>query len=188
MHRKQLITLAAILGILGCGACFLPDLIDRTPPPPPPPLRIDLQGVRTIGVAVNNDSKSPILDSMRLAQAVVEHANYRSRQTKVRLRVRRDGGDEHAQLKISIVRESAVPVPQTTPGAAQKWALRLNISATLTARDGRVIWQETNRNRNLVPAIPAADEAEFLQKLSHPWVYDELSYPLVQSMFYGETK
>ena len=188
MFRKHLITLAASLGILGCGACFLPNLIDRDPPPPPPPLKIDLRGVRTIGVTVTNYSKAPLLDPMLLAQRVVEYGNFRSRDTKVKLRVHRDGENEDAQLKIAILKESAVKIPQATPEAAQKWALRLIISSALTARDGRVIWQETNRDRDLAPAITASDEAEFLQKLSHRWVYGALSYPLVKSMFYGETR
>lgn len=186
MLGKQLITLAAILGILSCGACFLPNLIDRDPPPPPPRLKIDLRGVRTIGVSVTNDSKAPLLDSTLLALKVAEYGNDRSRDTKVKLRVRREGGNEDAQLKIVILKESAVKVPQATPGAAQKWALQLVVSSTLTARDGHVIWQEAHRNRDLAPAITAADEREFLQKVSHPWIYEALSYPLVKSMFYGE--
>jgi outer membrane lipopolysaccharide assembly protein LptE/RlpB len=137
---------------------------------------------------VTNDSKPRLLDSERLAQTVVEYANYRSRETRVRLRVHRDGEDEDAQLKIVILKESAVPVPQTMAGMAQKWALRLNISATLAARNGRVMWRQENRNRDLATTITAADEAEFLQKLSHPWVYGALSYPLVKSMFYGESQ
>ena len=188
MLRKQLITLAAILGILGCGACFLPNLVDRDPIPPPPPLKIDLRGVRMIGVTVSDDSKAPLLDPAMLSQRVAEYGNFRSRDTKVKWRVHRESGNEDARLKISILKESAVKVPQTTPSAAQKWALRLTISSTLTTRDGRVIWQDTNRNRDLAPAITAADETEFLQKLSHPWIYGALSYPLIKSMFYGESR
>ena len=183
-----MITLAAILGILGCGACFLPNLIDRDPTPPPPPLTIDLRGVRTIGVTVSDDSKAPLLDPAMLAQRVAEYGNFRSRDTKVKLRVHREGENEDAQLKIAILKESAVKLPQAAPGAAQKWALRLIVSSTLTARNGRVIWQETNRDRELTPAIAAVDETEFLQKLSHPWIYGALSYPLVKSMFYGESR
>jgi hypothetical protein len=188
MLRKQLITLAAILGILSCGACFLPNLVDRDPPPPPPPLTIDLRGVRMIGVTVSDDSKAPLLDPVMLAQRVAEYGNFRSRDTKVKLRVHREGGTEDAQLKIAILKESAVKLPQATPEAAQRWALQLIISSTLTARDGRVIWQETSRNRDLAPAITAADEAEFLQRLSHLWIYGAVSYPLVKSMFYGESR
>jgi hypothetical protein len=188
MLRKQLITLSAILGILGCGACFLPNLIDRDPPPPPPPLKIDLRGVRTIGVTVSDNSGVHDLDSIQLAQMVAEQANYRSRDTKVKLRVHRDSRNEDAELKIAILKESAAQVPQAAPRAPRKWALRLSISSTLVARDGRVIWQEASRNRSLTTAITAADEAEFLQKLSHSWVYGELSYPLVKSMFYGDSQ
>lgn len=188
MLRKQLITLAAILGILGCGACFLPNLVDRDPIPPPPPLTIDLHGVHTIGVTVSDDSKASLLDPAMLAQRVAEYGNFRSRDTKVKFRVHRDGENEDAQLKIAILKESAVKIPQTAPGTAQKWALRLVISSTLTARDGRVIWQEMDRNRDLRTPITAADETEFLQKLSHPWIYGALSYPLIKSMFYGESR
>jgi hypothetical protein len=187
MLSKQLITLASILAILGCGACFLPSPIDRTPPPPPP-LHIDLRGVRTIGVTLTNESETHRLGPAQMAKCIVDEANYDYRETKVRVRVHRDGGNEDAELKLVILKEGAVRLPNPRPGVTQKWAVRVSVSGTLTARDGRVIWQETNRELDAGTAIMATDEAEFLQKLSVPWVNSELCYSLVMQVFYGDSK
>jgi len=35
MVEKKLLTLAGVVGILACGACFLPPLPQHEPPPPP---------------------------------------------------------------------------------------------------------------------------------------------------------
>ncbi len=184
MLRKQLITLAAILGILGCGACFLPPLIPRTPPPPP--MHIDLRGVRTIGVTAANESEMHRLDAVQMAKSLAEDANDSVQETRVRLRAHRDGRDEDAQLKLVILKETAIRLPQRKPGAVQTWALRLNMAMTLTARNGRVIWQDANWQMDAGTGILAADEAAFLQRVSLQWVYDELGYLVARHMFYGE--
>jgi len=149
-------------------------------------LKIDLRGVRTIGVAVADSSEVHRLDASELAKAVVEEAKYGVRESRFRLRLDRDGGNEDAHLKIAILKESAVRVSRSTPGAAQTWAMRLNLAMALTARDGRMIRQDANWQVDVRTGIVAADEAEFLQKVYPGWVCYQLSSPLFRHTFYGE--
>lgn len=155
---------------------------------PPPPLQIDLRGVHTIGVTVINESERHRLDAARMIGDIVTTANYRSRETRVRMRAHRDGKDEDAELKLVILKERAFPVRLNRPGTPLRWSVGLETSATLTARSGRVIWQDEMWEWDAHANLAAANEAECWQSVSLPWVSSWFSVALVERMFYGESQ
>jgi hypothetical protein len=139
MFGKKLLTLTCVLATLVCGACFGPAY--RTPVVRP------LLGAQTILVVVANDSESRHLDPARLSAAIV-----------IMLNRRHDGignGAFHAVsaatadsadaiLDVKILKESAHRALIISEECLLVWDVSFKASATLTDRDGRVIWSDGN--------------------------------------------
>lgn len=141
MLWKKLVTLASVLGILSFGACFWP--APSAPVPPLPP-RLDLQGIRTIQVAVTNLSESKHLAPADLAQAVANYMNARSLGPGIRTLAQAQASTTDAVLQITILSERTELPPRAG------WAtFQVGISATLTRQNGQVIWRETNGSYGL---------------------------------------
>jgi hypothetical protein len=143
MLEKKLVTLACAVGILSCGACFLPPLPQR-PPPPPPLQQLDLQGIQSIRVEVTNDSESHHLDPSELAQAVANSINWRNRETGVNAHVQKEAGDGDAILAVAIVNENATSGQPAAANRDEEWFFQITATAVLTKHDGQVVWSETN--------------------------------------------
>ena len=141
MFSKKLLTLACVVGILAFGGCIF---IPSGPAPPPAPPRVEFTGIQMIEVAVSNVSESHHLDSTDLAQAVVKEINDHAKYTTMKAEVqKRIGAAGDAVLKITVLSETAVPVPAAkTP----HWTFEFKISSTLTTADGKVVWGRTNES------------------------------------------
>jgi len=136
MLSKKLVTLGGALGILACGACFVPP---QRPyhPPPAPPLPASLRSIRTIAVQVSNDSESHHLQAAELAAMVARNIGLLGSEPHITATT--DGAaNPDARLAISIRSETATPQPVDL-----NWDLAIEASSTLTARDGQVLWSET---------------------------------------------
>jgi hypothetical protein len=151
MLKKKLLTLACALGILSFGACFpIPIGQQPSPPPPPPPIRLDLQGIRSIRVAVENRSELQHLDPAILAQEIANQINWQSRGALVGGHAESGAQYEDAVLNVTILSETATPSPgMSVPGPpgtsrAGNWSLLFKISATLTRKDGLVVWRQSD--------------------------------------------
>jgi hypothetical protein len=162
MLVKKLITLAGALGILACGACFLP-LQERQPSPPP--LRQEMHGIKLIGVIATNQTESHHLRSDLVADAAAARINEKMRFTGIRANAGPVTVPPDAILKIDILSEKATPHARKNVGSNMNWVFETTISAALTNHDGQVVWQETNKLHD-VWLVGPEDEAEAWRHLS----------------------
>jgi hypothetical protein len=178
MFEKKLLTLAAMVGILACGACFLPPLSQNEPLPPPIPNGLD--GVQSIRVEVANASPSHHLDSADLALKIAETINQQSWKTRVNAHVRKEAGDGDAVLAVTVLSET---VGSAKPGRV---TFLLKDSATLTRLDGTLVWRETEVG-NWITRNFADENAADVWKAPDlvDWVSKALSDRLVFRMLYG---
>lgn len=138
MVKKKLLTLAGVVGILACGACFLPPLPQHKPAPPPIPNR--LFGVQTIRVEVTNASLSHHLDPDILALKVAESINAQSWKMKVNAQAGKEARGEDALLVITVLSETLEAEPAMTVNRT----FLITDTATLTRTDGALAWQEVD--------------------------------------------
>jgi hypothetical protein len=154
MLEKKLLTLAGALGILACGACFLPPLPEHRSPLP------QLQGVRRIRVVVASSSDSQHVDPSALAQAVAFRINLETSGTGAKAYVGDKAEDRDGILYIAVLKASATPGSAPVANGLVLWSLDLTISATLTDSGGRVVWQEEDGDYRLSRSFPPKDPAE----------------------------
>ena len=186
IRQKQLLTLAGAVGILACGACFAPP---RYASPPPPPLQIDLHGVRTISVEVTSSSEAQHMDTVDLAKKMHEVLDVYRKDTGVAAAT--PGKPADATLRIKLLKAVAVPLPMPAGTEARKWTIELRYSAALVARDGTVLWGESDVSRTIPETgITAEDSESFWQNPSpsFPWINNRMSFWIARQMYYGATK
>ncbi|MGH9598621.1 MAG: hypothetical protein ACRD27_02055 [Terracidiphilus sp.] len=184
LREKKLITLACAIGILLCGACFLPP--PRPKPFPPIPIRIDLQGIRSIRVEATNASGTPHLVPADIEYEVSDYINLATRKTVVSAPFRKGGDPGDALLKITVLSESAQLESQGPPAGFEQWSLGIGISATLTKQDGHVLWRESQPVYWLTHDFLAKESKGGWNDLAvRSWAVDGLSHELVNRMFYA---
>lgn len=142
MLEKKLLTLAAIAGILACGACFLPPLPQR-PPPPPPRFPFRLEGVRKIGVQVVRGSESVHLDPVDLGTEIARAINFNSQRTVATALAGTEVNKADAVLRVTILSEAVQQRRQATETSFGYLTLYIQDTATLTKQNGDVVWSET---------------------------------------------
>lgn len=185
MLRKKLLTLACVLGILACGACFGP--IYSPPAPPPPPLRTDVHGIHTIRVTVSSPSESHPLDPATLAEAVVDKVNWQAGVTGIHAHVQEEAGNEDALMEVKVISESVHSSESPSPAGTRKWTFDFKLSATLTRQDGEVVWRETNRDYSFFDYLATDNPADLWDNPPvRIHVTSVLSLRLVQHMLYGD--
>jgi hypothetical protein len=182
MVEKKLLTLAGVLGILACGACFLPPLPQHKPAPPP--IRNGLDGVQSVRVEVANASPSHHLDSDDLARKIAGAINEQSWKTKVSAHVGKEAGGEDAVLVITVLSETAEPAKSSKSGDL---TFLIKDSATLTRLDGALVWRETEAKNWLMQSADNEAYAAAAWKVPNflNQVDKELSDRVVSRMFYG---
>lgn len=182
MVRTKLITLACAVGILACGACFLPP----PPQPPPPPLRIDLRGSRAIRVEVTNTSATRHVDPDDMSRWIVASINAQRREGIPAARAGGEPAEGDAVLRVSILAESLVSRP-TTQGPSNAVQIQLTIDATLTRPDGAIVWQEREHPyRSNGDYILSSSGDSWIWKSEKAWVHYSLCNLLVARMFADE--
>ncbi|MFZ0395481.1 MAG: hypothetical protein WCF17_00705 [Terracidiphilus sp.] len=158
MHREKLITAACALGILACGACFLPP-----PRPAAPPLAPDLRASRRIRVEVANLSPTQHVPPQRLGRTIVERMNGRLARTDIRARTNTEPKTGDAVLHIEILQESVAS--KSAPSYPRQSGVVFNFSVffngTLTAANGAVVWRVTNRTCTSQPL--------YVSNVAAPW-------------------
>ncbi|WP_109484512.1 hypothetical protein [Occallatibacter savannae] len=139
MLRKKLLALGCAVAIVGVGACFLPP--EHVAPPPLPPY---LGHIRTFSVEVQDASGQDVIDGGAMSREVVSNFNQLWKEFILRARQSRTSSPNDPILRIKIVRKSASIFHVTD--RRQEWAFDLKASSTLTACDGRLLWQNPEQN------------------------------------------
>src|SRR5271168_4638715 len=104
MLVKKLITLACAVGILACGACFLPPPRMHTPPPTVPP---NLLGINRIRVVASNTSPTQHLDAAQLSLWLANQISGQARNATITGFSAQQAKNEDAVLEVTILNESA---------------------------------------------------------------------------------
>jgi hypothetical protein len=185
MLEKKLLTVAGVIGILACGACFLPP-IKNTPQYPPAPLRPELKGIKTIDLFVDDASDSHQVDRIKVAALICNNMDSRKDQTRIGCEFRETPRPKYAVLRVTLVKEWANPRPPESGQAAPLWLLELTINATLTGPKGQVLWQQENATYRGNEFIQTNDPVEAWKdpRAAH-WISTGFSDRLLGAMFYG---
>lgn len=139
MLRKKLLALGCAVAIVGVGACFLPP--EHVAPPPLPPY---LGHIRTFSIEVHDASSQDLIDDSAMSREVVSNFNRLWKEYALRAKLSRSSRVADAILRIKIDRKSASTFRGTDK--RQEWAFDLKSSLTLSASDGRLLWQKQEEN------------------------------------------
>jgi hypothetical protein len=192
MLKKKLLTLAAFLGILSMGACFLPE--PREGPsvrPPAPPELLALNGIHSIFVVVENNAVSHHIDSATYAKIFTEEFNSPTKvQDYVQVQATTDEGSADAKLLVKILTEDANHPEQKVGSKYFHWHYSLNYSAILSSKDGKVIWEKPGVMQ--IDTVTPYDAAS-PQTAREPWsgqsdteMMKRSSFQLIRQLFLGQ--
>lgn len=134
MLKKKLLTMAGVLGILACGACFLPPVRERPPTPVP-----ELAGIHTIRVEVTEKVNPGHLNVDRLARAAARELNDEA--AKSGITAETGSGPADAVLAIEVINETSSQSMVHGKPVANSWHFMFIWNATLTTPDGTIHWQ-----------------------------------------------
>jgi hypothetical protein len=183
MLEKKLVTLGCAVGILACGACFLPPLPEHQPPPPP--VHLDLQGIRRIRLEVSNASESHHLDPEALAGWIEIRINTQARGAGVKAFSEKNpaSADADAVLQVTVLSETVAPEqPKATRGDEQ-WNIQVSLSAVLTKKDGQMVWRESDGDYRFFRSDARGDTADTWNRPGlQNWVGVETGWRLVARM------
>jgi hypothetical protein len=132
MIEKKLLTLAGVLGILACGACFLPPLPQKKATLPPA-----LASVHRIAIHVEDGTGGKLFDPVIMSNATADNFNQLWQEFPVQAAAFNDGGPSDAALRISVLRKTASCKPEDN--GKQFCSFEIIASFTLTAADGRIL-------------------------------------------------
>ena len=132
MRQKKLLTAACFLGILACGACFLPE-----PHAPPPPLPPALAAVHKLAIQVKDATGEKQPDTTQISDATVRQFNRLWSDYPIRAVPFHDAKSAEALLTILILRETASC--SAGRNGAQFCMFDLQVSFSVTGNDGRVL-------------------------------------------------
>jgi hypothetical protein len=182
MVRKKLVTLACAVGLLACGACFLPPL----PQPAPPPLRLPLGRSRAVRVEVTNDAPTHHIDPVEFRGWIVAAINLQRQPVVPPAHIDGEASPDDAVLQIHIVDESAIAEP-ANPAVANAAAVQVTLDATLTRPDGAIVWRQMHRLYRSDARYRFADSADPWSSPSFAaWVHDSVCHTLVSQMLDGK--
>jgi hypothetical protein len=137
IRQKQTVTLAGAIGILACGACFVPS--HYTPPPPPP---IVTEGVKNVRIVVIDESEPKRINLPALEGVILAGFDRFPVHNKITAYPEEKAAPEvDAILEIRILSLTTIPDPSPTAATQQKWGFNIRTTATLSRRNGDVIWR-----------------------------------------------
>ena len=151
MLRPKVLTVAAVLGILACGACFLPPL-----PQPKRKLPPYLAGVHTVAIQVEDLSTSDPFDSGAMSTATAASFNRLWTDFPVHAEPLHSVNTADATLHIAILYKYKSASLSRGPDGGEVWDFQIAANFTLMARDGRLLWQQFGKTRNFARWFQAA--------------------------------
>jgi hypothetical protein len=184
MLQKKLITLAAILGILACGACFRD--YEKAPPSQPPTLQLNLDGIREITITVKNLAKSNFIDTESIARHAIDKVNASTKTTGLRAHLAAENEQHDANLEINILSVEAVPTSPVGGNRRILWKIPIITKATLTRRDGIVIWSEDKGDHSYDLFTRGKTAKDVLRDHRwHAWAEGWVGQSEISQMLYG---
>ena len=189
MPEKKLVTLAAVAGILVCGGCFASNSKPAPQPPPAPApsadgLRDGIERLHTIAVKVTNSSDSQHIAPADLAQAVITHIDRFKYPFGLSAEPATDSSKADAVLAIHVLSESASP-RDAASARPTWWNFDTRLSASLTTRDGTILWQEIYEDHDLSIALKKKNAADAWKAAqSHDWPEIGLALHVVDRMLH----
>jgi hypothetical protein len=179
MLRKKLLTIAGVVGILACGACFLPP-IRQGPPTPPPPRPIQVpKDVRTVRVVVTDNSIPAHIDAQAMANFVANFINVTHSGQGVSAHAGTQPGD--ADLEIAIADENAILVREWPSDGTESWSFSFILTAELVRNGNKVV----GKKRNVPIQIP------LVLRPNHPadvWSIPEVQKACTANIALGATR
>jgi hypothetical protein len=168
MLEKKVLTLAGALGILACGACFLPPLPYHQPAPTP--RHVDFTGIHLIRVKVSDVEGKNQVNPADLAQAVAVKINMLGQAAGLSAQAGdlKEGPD--ATLEISIGNEYVISDSSASEGRLGNWTVTVWTSAVLMKPHGEVMWRDPEvLNKYKANLIASGPEAVWKDPLVHDW-------------------
>ncbi len=192
MLRKKLLTVACVLGILACGACFLPPSGNSPSYPPPPaplpPLRPELQGIKAIRVVVIDATATHVLDPSQVAQSVSAHLLEQASHSHINLEKSDALQSGEAVLCITLQSTTAVPHNPESGKSVRAWRFYLSYTATLTDTRGQTIWQRKDQSYDHIYALQANGPANVWTAPGIQGLFpNAFGYYVVHEMLYGKS-
>ncbi len=140
MLKKKLLTIAGVLGILACGACFLPPIHTRPPAPLPPPIRLP-EDIHTVRVVVSDNSIPAQIDTQAIANSVAEYINLIDGGQGASAHAGGEPGD--SELEIAIANEDA-SLEKVFPDGTESWTFHFIFAVVLVRSNGKIVSQKPN--------------------------------------------
>lgn len=153
MLKKKLLTIAGVVGILACGACFLPPIHNGPPaPPPPPPIQIP-KDIHTVRVVVTDNSIPAHIDTQAMANSVAKYINLLNSRNGISAHA---GGDPAAADLIIALSNETGTLKQVEPSdSSESWLYEFTFSESLKKADGEILKQRTNLPVRVSYTLPA---------------------------------
>jgi hypothetical protein len=142
MLKKKLLTAVCALGILACGACFLPPLPERRPTAPPLPVYARWRQIHSVRVVAMDVSDSHHLYGDDLAMKVANRINWTAGANGIRAFASHQPANEDAVMEFKVEKESATPWTVQSTQKQRTWSFSIGVSVSLTDRNGLVRWRD----------------------------------------------
>ena len=132
MFKRQLVTLACVVGILVCGACGL--MFEPSPTPPP---MTRFVGIHTVRVEVTNQTATHQLDTESLRDALIREIN--AQKGRIRLEAV-SAGDADCVLSLNVLDEDGREVWTDPKQDSALWQFQAKFDVKLTGKKGQILW------------------------------------------------
>jgi hypothetical protein len=175
MDRKKLLTLVSVIGLLACGACFLP---------PPRPARIHLRGFQNVLVKVTNGPVPGLVDRDELGREIAEAINTKTQGRGPTAHFGEEAAPGEPVLYLYLMRETATSEP--VKSGAYEWSLTLTMDATLRASNNVFLGQLPMRQHHWTGTLAAATpELAWRDPVVRKWLND-VANQVSLSLLYGD--
>ena len=149
-------------------------------------MRDGLDEIRTIAVVVTNTSESHRIGPVDLAQAVILYIDGFKYPYGISAAPQINGSTADAVLFIQILSESAT-APDPSSRHPTWWNFEVKTFATLTRKDGKILWQETYDDRDLSSELRKKDFADpWKATQARNWPERGVAGDLVKRMMYAK--
>jgi hypothetical protein len=180
MLKKKLLTIAGVLGILACGACFLPPIHTGPPAPPPPPRPIQIPAdVQAVRVVVIDNSIPAQIDTQSIAASVADFINRTRSGHGIAAHAGKEAAD--ADLEIAIAGENATLIKAWPSDGTESWSFSFRLTVLLVRNGNKVVSQRPNLPVQFQVVLPPQHPADV-------WSIPEVRQACISNIEIGATR